>query len=245
MLTSRQIDHFKQKGYLIFEGLIPSEKVEYYVSVFDQLVQHGKSLTEHQGHYALEIDKDRNLIPGILHKVQGVCVEEPRILQLAKEPGILDRIQCLLGPDIDIFGTKFFPKLPQVGHSVYWHQDNFYFGTTSDQIISCGIYLQDTDRENGCLRIIPSSHLRGAIFSHHRDPTTHGSWAEIDDREAIDVEMSAGTVAIFSANLMHGAYDNNSERSRYSTAWHYIPGELQLEQFPRGGYEDRHIVLGD
>jgi ectoine hydroxylase-related dioxygenase (phytanoyl-CoA dioxygenase family) len=57
--------------------------------------------------------------------------------------------------------------------------------------------------------------------------------------------MSAGTVAVFSANLMHGAYDNNSERSRYSTAWHYIPGELQLEQFPRGGYEDRHIVLGD
>ena len=44
---------------------------------------------------------------------------------------------------------------------------------------------------------------------------------------------------------MHGAYDNYSERSRYSTAWHYIPGKLQLEQFPRGGYKDRHIVLGN
>ena len=245
MLTSKQIDQFKQEGYLIFESLIPPEKVEYYVSIFDQLVQHGKSLTEHQSHYALEIDEDRNLIPGILHKVQGVCVEEPRILQLAKEQAILERIQCLLGPDIDIFGTKFFPKLPKVGHSVYWHQDNFYFGTTSDQIISCGIYLQDTDKENGCLRIIPSSHLQGEIFNHHRAPTTHGSWAEIDEGEAIDVEMPAGTVAVFSANLVHGAYDNYSERSRYSTAWHYIPGKLQLEQFPRGGYKDRHIVLGN
>ena len=54
--------------------------------------------------------------------------------------------------------------------------------------------------------------------------------------------MPAGTVTIFSANLLHGTTDNQSERTRYSTAWHYIPGDLVLERFPRGGYADRHLV---
>jgi ectoine hydroxylase-related dioxygenase (phytanoyl-CoA dioxygenase family) len=50
---------------------------------------------------------------------------------------------------------------------------------------------------------------------------------------------------IFSANLLHGAYDNFSDRTRYSTAWHYIPGDLNMERFVRGEYSDRHIVRGN
>lgn len=41
------------------------------------------------------------------------------------------------------------------------------------------------------------------------------------------------------------AYDNFSDRTRYSTAWHYIPGDLQMDRFVRGEYEDRHIVRGN
>jgi ectoine hydroxylase-related dioxygenase (phytanoyl-CoA dioxygenase family) len=49
-------------------------------------------------------------------------------------------------------------------------------------------------------------------------------------------------VVFFSSNLLHGTYENRSDRPRYSTAWHYIPANLPLERFPRGGYEDRHII---
>ena len=43
-------------------------------------------------------------------------------------------------------------------------------------------------------------------------------------------------------NLLHGAATNRSDRSRYSTAWHYIPADLDLEPFPFGAYEDRHLI---
>ena len=36
--------------------------------------------------------------------------------------------------------------LPE-GVSVNWHQDCHYFGTASPRIISCGVYLEDTDEE--------------------------------------------------------------------------------------------------
>jgi ectoine hydroxylase-related dioxygenase (phytanoyl-CoA dioxygenase family) len=165
-------------------------------------------------------------------------------LELAGYAAILDRVEALLGRDIDVFGTKFFPKLPGGGTSTHWHQDNFYFGTTSEQILSCGVYLQDADKENGCLQVVPGSHVSGAIADHSPTPRMHGSWTEVDEEKAVMLPLVAGSVVLFSANLLHGTQDNQSQRSRYSTAWHYVPGALQLEQFPRGSYKDRHIVRG-
>ena len=245
MLTSEQIVQFREDGFLLFEELITGDELAGYVNVFDELVERGSALLEPESHFSLELNADGAPIPGLLHKVQGVCVVEPRVLDLASEPALLDRVEDLVGPDIDVFGTKFFPKLPGGGTSTHWHQDNFYFGTTSDRVLSCGIYLQDADVENGCLRVVPGSHLEGRIVEHRHEEGTHGSWTEVDEAKAVDVVMRAGSVVVFSANLLHGTNDNNSERSRYSTAWHYVPGDLALERFPRGGYNDRHTVHGN
>ncbi len=244
MLSSEEIVRFREEGYLVFERLISGVRLAHYLSVFDELVERGRQLSESGGHFSLELDGSEKPIPGMLHKVQGVCVAEPRILELAKEAAILDRVEALLGPDIDVFGTKFFPKLAGGGTSTHWHQDNFYFGTDSPDVLSCGIYLQDADADNGCLQVVPGSHRDGQIVEHQRDPRTHGSWTRVDQQRAVMLPVPAGTVVLFSANLLHGTADNTSERTRYSTAWHYIPGALDLAQFPRGGYDDRNFVRG-
>ncbi len=241
MLEESEINRYREEGYLVFERLMSEDRVAYFTSVLDELVEQARSLEEEKPHWTLEYDGRGNVIPGVLHKVQGVCEVEPRVLELAGEAAILDRVEALLGSDIDVFGTKFFPKLIRGSVSTHWHQDNFYFDSRSDQIVSCGIYLEETDRENGCLRILPRSHKEG-IKRHERDVSTHGSWTEIDEAAAIDVVAPAGTVVFFSANLVHGAYDNASDRSRYSTAWHYLPGDFDLRKFRRGEYKDRYIV---
>ncbi|MFT5090012.1 MAG: phytanoyl-CoA hydroxylase [Candidatus Latescibacterota bacterium] len=244
MLDSQEVVRFREEGYLVFERLIHGPQLDYYLAAFDELVEKSRSLSESEPHFSLELDAEEKPIAGMLHKVQGVCLIEPRILELAKERAILDRIETLLGPNIDLFGSKFFPKLAGGGTSTHWHQDNYYFGTDSDQIISCGIYLQDTDAENGCLQVVPGSHRSGRLAEHERDPSTHGSWTHVDEQQAVMLPMPAGTVVLFSSNLLHGTADNTSTRTRYSTAWHYIPGDLDLANFPRGGYDDRYIVRG-
>ena len=242
MLTDEQIRQFREQGYLIFAALIQGERLAYYKQVFDELVAAGRKLTEQVPHWSLELDERGEPQAGLLHKVQGVCVVDARVLELAREPAILDRVAVLIGENIDVFGTKFFPKLPNGGTSTGWHQDNFYFGTDTDRIISCGIYLEDSDVENGCLRVVPGSHRMGEIVEHRRNPSRHGSWTKVDESQAVDVVIPAGTVVLFSANLLHGAYDNHSNRTRYSTAWHYMPEELNPEKFPKGIYEDRHVA---
>ena len=66
----------------------------------------------------------------------------------------------------------------------------------------------------------------------------------VDESQAVDVVCRPGTVVFFSANLLHGAHPNLSVRTSYRTAWHYVPGDLALELFPRGVYRDRHTVRG-
>ena len=112
MLTDEQVQKFREDGYLVFESLIQGERLAYYKQVFDELVAEGRKLTEEVPHWTLELDDQGVPRAGLLHKIQGVCVVDARVLELAREPAILDRVAVLIGENIDVFGTKFFPNCP-------------------------------------------------------------------------------------------------------------------------------------
>lgn len=238
------IEQFNDQGYLVLEALIPGARCERYREIFDELVARSRSLTGDGEGFHLAPDSNGRPKPGLLHKVQGVCVVEPRVLELAREPGILEQVERLIGPNLDVFGTKFFPMHTPGATSTGWHQDNYYFGTQSERVVSCAIYLHPIGPDNGCLRVVPGSHRTGQLVSHRpgAGEYAHGAWTEVDDEQAVDILCPPGTVVLFSANLLHGARPNLSGRPAYRTAWHYIPGDLDLPMFPRGGYRDRHIL---
>ncbi|MAP90418.1 hypothetical protein CMK15_02570 [Candidatus Poribacteria bacterium] len=242
MLTSAQITQYQTEGFLIFPRFLSAKKLGKYLPILEHIVDEGRTLTEPKPHWSLEVTEDRQPVAGQVHKVQGVCVVEPRLLDLAREEPLLGSITSLLGRNLDVFGTKFFPKLPPSGTSVGWHQDNYYFGTNQEKIVSCAIYMQDTDRANGCLRVIPKSHQSQNIRQHQ--PMTNGQsqHTKVDETKSIDVEVPAGTAIIFSPNLLHGTYKNCSPRSRYSVIWHYIPNDFSLTRFPKSGEGDRHAI---
>src|SRR5437899_772397 len=108
-LTPEQVERYREEGFLILDGLLKGEKLARSLSVFDELVEGSRSRTEPGGGYHLTPDAEGRPIPGLLHKIQGVCVVDARVLELARDPEILDRVETLIGPEIDVFGTKFFP----------------------------------------------------------------------------------------------------------------------------------------
>lgn len=245
-LTEQQVRQYREGGYLVLEGLIPTERLRHYRAVFEELIERSRSVTVSEGGFNLAPDEQGRPIPGRLHKIQGVCVVDERVLQLAGEPVILDRVESLIGANVDVFGTKFYPMTIAGATSTGWHQDNHYFGTSSDRVVSCATYLDETARDNGCLQVVPGSHRTGSLVEHQSGTGiyAHGAWTDVDESQAVDVVCPAGTVVLFSANLLHGARANLSGRPSYRTAWHYIPGDLDLALFPRGGYRDRHILRG-
>ena len=141
-LTPEQITEYRERGYLILDGLLDRDKVERAMGMFRELVEQCRSRETPDSHWSLAVDDEGHPIPGRLHKVQGVGVVDTRALEIARDPEILDRVESLIGPEIDVFGTKFFPMLGPKALSTGWHQDNHYFGTNSERVVSCAIYLE-------------------------------------------------------------------------------------------------------
>merc|ERR1711937_1067294 len=154
--------------------------------------------------------------------VQGVAVEEPNVLEIFRQAPILDFVQDFIrsskkgnaNPEIDVFGTKFFPSFPGIT-TVSWHQDSHFFGTSSPSIVSMAVYLEDTDKTNGCLQVVPGSHITEDGLTRPHTPgegeLTQGEWSEKpSDESIVDVEVPAGSVVLFDARLLHAARQNQS-----------------------------------
>ncbi len=118
---------------------------------------------------------------------------------------------------------------PAHGPALYWHQDNMEWNHPKSGLpwpskIFLSYYMVDTTPHNGCLRVIPGTHVR-RIELHDLLPDAHGmelqdvSTTEVhkaftEHSDAVDVAVAAGDLVIADGRVLHGAYANNSEARR-------------------------------
>ena len=61
------------------------------------------------------------------------------------------------------------------------------------------------------------------------------------------MEVAAGSVVLFDANLLHAAWENTDSGSSERVAFHYIPVDVESEfrgiSFARGVFADRHEAM--
>ncbi len=160
--------------------------------------------------------------------------DHPPFAALIAYPG-LQGMFARMGFDGTRFTSGYIISKPPGGPALFWHQD--WWGwrhpiSRTDRIAQIGLflYLTDTRRENGCLRVIPGSHrrphpLHEVIDAH--DPAL-AAVANPDDPayashpDEVDVPVAAGDVVIADARLVHGAHPNRSgeERTNITLWWH-------------------------
>ena len=131
----------------------------------------------------------------------------------------------VLGDNVDCYISKFFPQQKN-GNSTKWHQDNYYFKGSPEDIVSCAIYLTDTTIENGCLRIAKNTHKFDKFLDHTSSSGLDGiKWINedtINKHEIVDLVQKGPYAVFFNINIAHGCYTNTTEKNRYSLAWEYI-----------------------
>ena len=126
---------------------------------------------------------------------------------------------------------------PPFGPPLYWHQDFMNWDHPEaacpwPTVIFLSYYMNDTSRKNGCLRIIPGSHLKRDRL-HDFLPDAHSpeiqSINNLDDPvfqdhpNSIDVPLSAGDLIIADARLLHAAWPNETDQRRtLILAWHEV-----------------------
>ena len=166
---------------------------------------------------------------------------------IARIPAILDCVECILGPDILLWGSNCFVKAPGSPSYVSWHQDLNYWGLDGTDAVSVWLALSASNEANGCVRFVPGSHRRGPIM--HRDTfelenmLSRGQelQVEVDEDEAVPVRLAPGEISLHHGRMFHASGPNPSGRWRAGLALRYITpstrqivGERDFAQLVRG-----------
>jgi len=179
-----------------------------------------------------------------LSKLFRVHRQDPVFRDFACSPPVLDRIQALLGPDLDCFLSQFIFKLPgSLGQP--WHQDAFYF--PFDRSPQVGVWLAITEAviENGPLWVLPGSH-REPVHAVVPDSREHASFSYVeivdhDMEDAVPVLLEPGDALFFHSHLMHKSTDNASDRRRAAMVYHYAAGGTVDESQQRWGFTPPNV----
>ncbi len=153
------------------------------------------------------------------------CHMEGAARAMARRVDILDRVEDLIGPDIDCFQSQFIFKHPGVVGQP-WHQDSYYFRFDRQPQIGVWVALSPATLDNGCLWVLPGSHRPGAIFNHVPDRRAEAirGYLEIVDRDTTGETpalMETGDVLFFHSYLMHRSTDNVADYRRSAMVYHY------------------------
>jgi ectoine hydroxylase-related dioxygenase (phytanoyl-CoA dioxygenase family) len=118
-------------------------------------------------------------------------------------------------------------KPPFRGSEKPWHQDTAYFDWTPlGGILGTWIALDEATVENGCMQVIPGSHLDGpAPHFHVRDCQIADQRVRVE--RAVAIPLKPGGILFFSGLLHHGTPPNTTSLRRRGLQYHYAAANCQ------------------
>ena len=220
-LNEEQVIQFKELGYLHGIKVLNSEQIKALSEELHEMVD-----PDHEGNeffYEYHSNESEDPETAIFHAL-GAWRVRPTFHDVLWNPAFTMPAYQLLGNNFRLFHDQLFSKPAKHGGVVAWHQDFSYWTWTEPMShLTCWIGLDDVDKENGCMYYIPNSHRWGLLEKESltgdmdaiREKLTESQVADFDKK--IPVEMKAGEASFHHPLLMHGSYENNSERGRRAT----------------------------
>jgi ectoine hydroxylase-related dioxygenase (phytanoyl-CoA dioxygenase family) len=93
-------------------------------------------------------------------KISNLAKTLEEFRTLASTPAVVEVVQALIGQKALIFRDVVVNKPPQTGASLDYHQDSAYWDVEPQELVSAWFTFRDVNTRNGCLRVIPGSHMR-------------------------------------------------------------------------------------
>lgn len=212
-LTQNQVDQYHKDGYVTGIQVMPEKEaaaIRYRIETFEKESgkQAGKTLRV-KSHLIL-----------------------PWILEIARDPRILDVVEDILGPDIMLFISVIWDKQPGDGTFVSYHQDGTYYGFDRRASVNLWMALSDANEQTGCMQFIPGSQENG-IREHlelggEKNLLTRGQTVkDVKDEDAVDIILKPGQCSVHHEDLIHGSRPNNGNHRRMGYAMVYLTPEVK------------------
>ncbi len=178
--------------------------------------------------------------PLATYKRLNAHVVMEKAAELATDPAVLDVVEGVLGPDIQVYSAEFFIKEPKTQHIVSMHQDLTYWGLGAiDGLVTAWIALSPATRASGCMDFVAGSH-KNAILEH-RDTYAENNLLSRGQEVAVDVapedceaiELQPGEMSLHHGLTIHGSGPNTSGDRRIGFVVRYVQPGMK----PQGGWD--------
>lgn len=223
-LAEDDVEHYHREGWVVVERVLPGDEL----AELDRAVREVADAALGGGDEAAYIEfepGDTGSQPAV-RRILDPYGRHEVFRSVAHDPRVVDRVESLIGSDLDLQHSKLNWKPARVGSPVDWHQDLAYYPHTNDGVLAVLIYLDDASEENGCLQVLPRQH------HGYLDHTAPGAAfaGRIIDQSVTKVEprplpAPAGSAIFLHGLTPHASLSNESSSSRRTLIFAYRSGD--------------------
>lgn len=160
----------------------------------------------------------------VFRKIGGIVDHSPAFRRLCLDRRLIEVLQQVMAERIRLWRDVVMMKQARVGREKPWHQDSVYWPWKPYRQVSAFIALDAMTPENGCLQVIPGSHLQA--LPHHGKESQVALSPE-QQAQTLYVPLQAGDVLFFHGLLLHASEPNRSGRHRRVIIYSYMPADLE------------------
>jgi len=211
-LTERQIDAYRQDGYLCPVDVLGPDEVRAHRAAIE----------------AIEARTDLPRPPSRYLRTNAHLTNDTS-LAAVRDPRVLDVVESILGPDIMLWSAEYFIKEPGTRHIVTWHQDLTYWGMDgTDHEVTAWLALSPASAASGAMRFVPGSHRQGLVA--HTDTFAEDNLlsrgqevaVEVDEADAIVAELRPGQMSLHHGRIFHASGPNTTADRRIGFVMRFI-----------------------
>lgn len=232
---------FVQNGYIFFPNFLNEEEMEMVQSKISEYIEKNVSkMKEKEVYY-----EDKNDM-STLKQLQHLFKYDPFFFDMIFGSRFEKLASILLDDGVEGKNIQYFNKPPKIGKSTPPHQDGYYFMLEPNEAVTMWMALEPVDEENGCVRYIAKSHLKG-MREHNRTNTLGFSqgisnYGEEEDLEKDEVffPTKEGDLLVHHSLTIHRADGNPCEdRSRKAMGFIYYANKAKEDKKAHEAYDKK------
>lgn len=199
---------FDRDGFVVVRGFLPPAEFAELSSQLDRYIR--EVVPTLPDAHAFYVEKGR---PETLKQLQHMG-SDPYFRDYVRHPRWVALAEMLLGESAEPLEPEWFNKPPGTSHPTPPHQDNYYFNLQPANVLTVWLALDPVDDDNGCLRYVRGSHLRGLrphgasrVVGFSQGISDFGS---ADEAEEGSVHLQPGDAVAHWGNTIHRALPNRT-----------------------------------
>ena len=229
MLTQAQIDFFHANGYVNGGQVLTDDEVESLRSETMRVIDERERTDIPQPVMVRNLARDEG---APVWQIVNIWMASEPFHRLISHPKITKGLAQLTdAAELRIWHDQIQYKPPQIGGVNMWHQDAPYWPIIAPMTeVTAWVALDDADETNGCMSMVPGSHLWGNNIDFLHTLKSFDDMPDQFDGHEIKVmrcPVKKGEVHYHHALTWHASHANTSGRPRRAIALHYMTGETR------------------